>query len=241
MKRNKIHKIINNIIGITQKFAYTVQRSNTFAALKSFIWKVRKVNTTTAVWCLVATLSLTTLFAVSENYIGAQQKLKTAQSSLEEKENKLLLYQGELTAAKQDLESTINSNEGLQRSLDDMSNKLTAANKTINDLKSSEYKLVYMGEFKISYYCDQRYSHICGGTGKTASGKSTEVGVTAAADWSVLPKGSIVYINGVGFREIQDVGGAVNGNHIDVLVQKHQEALNLGVNYQGVWLLIKNS
>lgn len=113
------------------------------------------------------------------------------------------------------------------------------ASKTITDLKNEEYELIYIGDFKISYYCNELYLHTCGGTGTTASGKRTEVGVTAAADWSVLPKGSMVYIENVGFREIQDKGGAVKGNHIDVLVDLHSEAQQLGIDSEGVWLLIK--
>ena len=112
-------------------------------------------------------------------------------------------------------------------------------NQTLEDLKSEEYELVYMGDFKITYYCNELWLHTCGGTGKTASGKKTEVGVTAAADWSVLPKGSMIYIEGVGFREIQDKGGAVKGKHIDVLVDLHSEAQKLGVDTEGVWLLVK--
>ena len=118
---------------------------------------------------------------------------------------------------------------------------LHMSNQTIADLKSDEYELVYLGEFKITYYCDMRYDYICSGTGITASGKPTETSWTAAADWDVLPKGSIVYINGIGFREIQDVGGSVNGKHIDVLVERHQDALDLGVKYEGVWILIRKS
>lgn len=119
--------------------------------------------------------------------------------------------------------------------------KLDAANETISDLKSEEYTLVYLGDYKITYYCDERYDHICGGNGVTASGKHTKVGRTAAADWDVLPNGSVVYISGVGFREIQDVGGSVNGRHIDVLVETHEEALDLGTDREGVWILIKKN
>ena len=119
--------------------------------------------------------------------------------------------------------------------------ELDNANQTIADLKSDEYELVYMGDFKISYYCNELYLHTCGGTGRTASGKPTEIGLTAAADWSVLPKGSMVYIEGVGFREIQDKGGAVKGKHIDVLVDLHSTAQLLGVHNEGVWLLVKQS
>lgn len=119
--------------------------------------------------------------------------------------------------------------------------QLGAAIITINDLKNDEYELIYVGDFKITYYCDERYPHICGGNGVTASGKPTEVGVTAAVDWSVLPKGSKIYIQNVGWREVQDVGGAVNGKHVDVLVHNHQEALNLGTSTEGVWLLVEKS
>lgn len=124
---------------------------------------------------------------------------------------------------------------------DALEQELASANKVIDDLKNEEYELIYMGDFKISNYCNELYLHTCGGTGTTASGKKTEVGVTAAADWSVLPKGSIVYIENVGFREIQDKGGAVKGKHIDVLVDLHSEAQLLGVDYEGVWLLVKQS
>lgn len=118
---------------------------------------------------------------------------------------------------------------------------LSISNQTIENLKSNEYELAYLGEFKITHYCDERRQHICGGTGITASGIPTEVGWTAAADWDVLPKGSIVYIDGIGFREIQDVGGSVNGKHIDVLVERHQEALNLGFSQKEVWILIRKN
>lgn len=118
---------------------------------------------------------------------------------------------------------------------------LAEAEETIYNLKNEEYEFVYMGDFKITYYCNELYEHICGGSGVTASGKETVVGVTAAADWSVLPKGSKIYIEGIGFREVQDVGGGVKGNHIDVLVETHDDAISRGVNVDGVWVLIKKN
>ena len=123
----------------------------------------------------------------------------------------------------------------------ELTKELSAANEIIADLKDNEYKLVYMGEFKITHYCDQRYDHICGGNGMTASGKPTDIGWTAAADWDVLPKGSVIYISGIGFREVQDVGGAVNNKHVDVLVEHHSDAMNLGIKYKDVWVLVKKS
>ena len=127
----------------------------------------------------------------------------------------------------------------LQENINITQDELNEANKTIEDLKNDEYELVYLGEYKITYYCDERHSHVCGGTGVTKSGKPTEVGVTAGADLSILPIGSQVYIQGIGFREIQNTGSGVGGNHIDVLVSTHDEAINKGVKNDGVWLLIK--
>lgn len=242
MKRNKIHKIINSIIAITQKFAYTVQKSNTFVALKSFIWKSRKVDATTMAWCFVAILSLITLFVDSENHTRAQQQLKTAQISLEEKENKISLYQDELATVKQDLESAVGSNKELQQSLDDMGDELAAANKTLNDLKSSEYKLVYMGKFKLTHYCVEKRKHICGtGSGITATGTKVTAGRTIAVDPTVIPYGTQVYIEGYGWRVAEDCGGQVKSKQIDIAVNTHSKALSMGTQSGDVWFLIKKS
>ena len=97
-----------------------------------------------------------------------------------------------------------------------------------------------MGEFKYAYYCNEPYEHICGcGLGITASGKPTEVGWTVAADTSVLPMGSIIYVEGIGFREVEDVGGAVKGNHIDILLDTHSKCFEQTLVNGGVWILVK--
>lgn len=154
--------------------------------------------------------------------------------------DKLTATQEELAITTENLQLESRKSSELGVKLNRATKELAAANETILDLKSTEYEFVYMGDFKITYYCDSSYEHICGyGDYLTASGKETEVGWTAAADWDVLPNGSLVYIDGVGFREITDVGGAVNGKHIDVLVQEHSEALDLGIAQEDVWLLIK--
>ena len=87
----------------------------------------------------------------------------------------------------------------------------------------------YIGDFTITYYCGENYPHICGtGNGVTASGVTAQVGVTIAADPNVLPIGTRVYIEGIGERVVQDVGGVIIGNKIDVFVGSHSEAMSNG-------------
>ena len=161
------------------------------------------------------------------------------QSTIAESNNELL--QAELEIVRDQLREESEKSLTLEEKLHQINQELDAANTTISELKSEEYMLIYVGEFKITYYCDERRNHICGGNGVTASGKPTEVGWSVAADWDVLPKGSLIYVDGIGFREVQDTGSAVKNKHIDVLVKEHQEALNLGVDHEDVWIVIKKN
>jgi 3D (Asp-Asp-Asp) domain-containing protein len=62
----------------------------------------------------------------------------------------------------------------------------------------------------------------------TASGAIAQEGVTIAADWSVFPVGTVVFVEGYGTRTVQDKGAAVKGNAIDVYFESHEEALVFG-------------
>ena len=121
-------------------------------------------------------------------YEKAQNELNMTQETLQIKEN-------ELNTVNATLQIKIDE---LNKALEQSAEELAMANATISDLKNDEYELVYMGEFKYTYYCNEPYEHICGyGLGITASGKPTEVGWTVAADTSVLPIGSIIYVEGL--------------------------------------------
>lgn len=63
----------------------------------------------------------------------------------------------------------------------------------------------------------------------TASGDRAIEGVTIAADWSVLPKGTEVEIQDYGTYLVQDKGGSIKGNRIDIYFSNHQSALQFGV------------
>lgn len=65
------------------------------------------------------------------------------------------------------------------------------------------------------------------GYGITASGVKAQQGITVAADNSI-PFGTRIYIEGVGERIVQDRGGVIKGNRIDLYFDNHQSALNFG-------------
>ncbi|MGV2887162.1 3D domain-containing protein [Paenibacillus taichungensis] len=64
--------------------------------------------------------------------------------------------------------------------------------------------------------------------GKTASGAYTKEGVTVSADPKVFPMGTKIYIEGVGERIVQDTGGAIKGNKLDLFIEDLDEALEFG-------------
>lgn len=97
-------------------------------------------------------------------------------------------------------------------------------------------KVKYVGEFKIVYYC--ACEQCCGKTnGVTASGVKAQDGITIAADTSILPFGTKVYIEGVGERVVQDRGGAIKGNVVDVYVFSHDRIPSVGTHISNVWVV----
>lgn len=91
----------------------------------------------------------------------------------------------------------------------------------------------------ITFYCCEARPHICGtGTGITASGRRVTPYVSCAVDPDVIPLGSTIMIEYNGemvYLRADDTGPAVKGNHIDIAVSGHQEALSLGVKTANIW------
>ncbi|MFR5877096.1 MAG: 3D domain-containing protein [Eubacterium sp.] len=83
-------------------------------------------------------------------------------------------------------------------------------------------------DFTATAYC--ACDKCCGKSdGITASGVKAKQGVTIASDWNVLPNGTIVEIDGIGTYEVQDKGGAIKGNKIDIYFDSHADAVQFGV------------
>lgn len=63
--------------------------------------------------------------------------------------------------------------------------------------------------------------------GITASGSRARAG-TLAADTRLYPFGTVMYVEGYGYGRVEDRGGSVKGQHIDLFFPSHRQALQWG-------------
>lgn len=90
------------------------------------------------------------------------------------------------------------------------------------------------GIYKVTAYC--ACMQCCGKTnGITASGAHVQANHTIAAP-STFAFGTKVVIDGITYT-VEDRGGAIQGNRIDIYMNTHQEALQWGVRYLEVEVL----
>lgn len=100
----------------------------------------------------------------------------------------------------------------------------TSSNTSASNSTGSSVKV-----YKVTAYCS--CAKCCGShsNGYTSSGTRATAGRTVAAP-SNLPYGTKLNINGKTYV-VEDRGGAIKGNRIDVYVSSHSEALAWGVKY----------
>lgn len=115
---------------------------------------------------------------------------------------------------------------------EDCLNQLMELRNTVDKLTEREDEVVCaevtsLGEFEITHYCT--CAACCGkyANGYTASGTIATPGRTVAADPKVIPYGTAILIDGKEYV-VEDCGGAIKGNRIDVLMGSHGEAVNAG-------------
>lgn len=63
--------------------------------------------------------------------------------------------------------------------------------------------------------------------GITASGTRARPG-TLAADTSIFPFGTVMYVPGYGYGIVEDRGGAIQGHRLDLFYRRHDDALKWG-------------
>ena len=94
--------------------------------------------------------------------------------------------------------------------------------------KFSRINKQLVGNFKLTFYA---------GDSTTASGRTPRVNHTIAADTSVLPMYTKVYIEGWGTYTVEDRGGAIKGKRIDIFVANNSIARKNGVKYANVYIV----
>lgn len=72
--------------------------------------------------------------------------------------------------------------------------------------------------------------------GQCADGSMTKIG-TIAADTSLYPFGTKMYIPGYGYGVVHDRGGDIKGNKIDLFFNSHSDALHWGRKKIKVYIL----
>lgn len=92
-------------------------------------------------------------------------------------------------------------------------------------------------EFKITHYTKDEPG--MNGKGITSTGTKVKAGRTIAVDPKVIPYGTRVYIEGIGYRVAEDCGGAVKGNHVDVYVDRSDGEHLLNVTLKAKLRIVK--
>jgi len=91
------------------------------------------------------------------------------------------------------------------------------------------------GVYTITFYCP--CAKCCGKSdGVTASGKRARAHYTIAAP-AKFGFGTRLKVEGLGTYTVQDRGGAIRGNHLDIFVASHKEALRLGRQTRKAWVV----
>ena len=102
-----------------------------------------------------------------------------------------------------------------------------------------ESELISIGTFTVTAYCS--CEKCCGkwaldrpgGIVYTASGAEAKEGITVGADWDTIASGTEIYIEGIGWRTVQDKPAAwviekYDGRSLDLYFENHADAWNFG-------------
>lgn len=124
--------------------------------------------------------------------------------------------------------STTSSNSSTNTKSNQLTNRGSIVRPTVNDNISKE-GMRAIGTFRVTGYTPSLAEN--GGYDVTCTGVklSTVIGKCVAADTKVLPLGTKIYIEGIGYRTVMDTG--VRGRVIDVLVSSNSEARSLTGTY----------
>lgn len=100
----------------------------------------------------------------------------------------------------------------------------------------------YVGVFRITAYTAGSESTGKGpgqsGYGRTATGTRVKSHQTVAADWSVLPPETVIKIQGLsGQYIVQDRGGGIHGDSLDLYIPTLTAAIDWGVQHRKIYVI----
>ena len=104
-------------------------------------------------------------------------------------------------------------------------------------LRASVRRTVVATAYCPCSHCCGANSPDAGGRGLTASGKRPRPGMTVAADWTLFPPGTRLFIQDIGHRVVQDRGQRIVGPRIDIFFHSHAEAVAFGRREVGVHVM----
>lgn len=100
----------------------------------------------------------------------------------------------------------------------------------------SEFPNRKLGRFSLTWYSPKELGKPANKL-RTSTGTQPKEGRTIAVDPSIIPYGSIVYIQDYGYFIAEDCGGAIKENRIDIYTNSHEYAIQQGRKVAQVWVL----
>lgn len=105
----------------------------------------------------------------------------------------------------------------------------------VEELKEELNEPEYKGVFECTAYCPCEYC--CGNScGLTYGGTSPQEGRTVGVDKNIIPIGTKLYIEDLGYFIAEDTGN-FSGNVIDVYMESHERALEFGRQTHKVYIV----
>ncbi|MCI8455249.1 MAG: hypothetical protein HFE84_11640 [Lachnospiraceae bacterium] len=116
--------------------------------------------------------------------------------------------------------------EAASHSSDDSAQTATKREGPASAAKAGGVQGELIGTFRVSGYC--ACSVCSSGLGLTYSGKPPKANHTIAADLSLYPLGTKLMIDGTVYT-VEDMGGSIVGDRLDIYFDDHETALNYGI------------
>lgn len=163
-----------------------------------------------------------------------QTKSNELIENIKSNQDKIQSLEEQLTNLQKENDSLKEKNDNLEKTIDKLKTSKVTSRSSTTSRSSSTTKVNNNNNTKnngwttatVTAYCS--CSKCCGkSTGITASGTKATAGRTIAAS-SQYAFGTKIEIQGYGTYTVEDRGGAIQGNRIDMYFNSHSEALAFG-------------